>query len=606
MSTETAAVAVSDASPRQFLRQLARRPMLLGSSLVLMVVVLLALLAPLLTPYDPTKTSLSLVLAPPSAAHPLGGDGVGHDVLARLLWGSGASLMAGAIATGVAVLVGVPAGLIAGYRRGRFDTVSSWFADALLAIPGIVALLVVVSVFGTAITPTMIALGILFAPNFFRLSRATVVQVRKELYIDAAKISGLSATRIVFRHILAVVATPILIQASLTAGVAIIVQSGLAFLGIGNALEPSWGAMVNDAYRNNVAAPQLILWPGLAIGITAAALAIVGSSLSDALNRSGGRFRTARPDRRAQRRQTHEDAVRRAASAADVDGHLVVEGLRVSYPSEAGLREVVRGVSFSVNRGECLGIVGESGSGKSQTAFAVLGLLPSEAVRQADRIQLDGIDLITARERDLDRLRVTRIAYIPQDPMSNLDPVYTIGAQMIETIRAHERVSQRAARARAQELLGQVGIVDPARTLAAYPHEISGGMAQRVLIAIAVSCDPEVVIADEPTTALDVTVQAEVLALLRRLQRERNLAVVLVTHNLGVVADICDRVAVMRDGEIVETADVFTLFRDPQHPYTKELLGSTLSGAEPRTRLLGRASAASRASVETEPEGESS
>ncbi len=584
------AAASSPSSAGGLAKAILRKPLVIGSGVVLIVIVLLAAFAPLLSPYDPNVSDLSSVLAPPGADHLLGGDGSGRDVLSRLLWGARLSLLAGVIATVTAIVLGVPTGLVAGYRQGAVDAVGSWLSDVLMSIPGIVALLVVVAAFGTSMPPTMIALGVLMAPGFFRLTRATVVSVRSELYIDAAKVAGLSGFRITFKHILAVVITPILIQASLTAGVAIIVQSGLGFLGIGDPLVPSWGSMVNDAYRNNSNAPQLILWPGLAIGITVAALALLGSGISDVLNRTGSGA-LSKAAKAARAKALAKDAERPASSAAE--SMLSVENLRVAYPASDGLKEVVHGISFEVRRGECLGIVGESGSGKSQSAFAVLGLLPSDAIRTADRVQLEDVDLLTAGRKAFDKVRATRIAYIPQDPMSNLDPAYTVGAQIIETIRSHERVSRADAKARARDLLEQVGINDPDRTLAAYPHEISGGMAQRVLIAIAVSCNPEYIVADEPTTALDVTVQAEVLALLRRLQEERDLGVILVTHNLGVVADICDRVAVMKDGEIIETADVFALFADPQHPYTQELLGSTLSGSAPRSRVGDRVLAGS-------------
>lgn len=253
------------------------------------------------------------------------------------------------------------------------------------------------------------------------------------------------------------------------------------------------------------------------------------------------------------------------------------------YVAEDGAtRDVVRGVSLHVARGEVLGLVGESGSGKSQTSFAILGLLPPEAAVSARHLSLDGQSLIGLRESGMQKLRGTRMAYVPQEPMSNLDPSFTVGAQLTKPMRRRLNLSRKAATARALDLLERVGIPDPARTLAAYPHQLSGGMAQRVLIAGAVSCDPELLIADEPTTALDVTVQAEVLELLRDLQRERTMGLILVTHNLGVVADICDRVAVMRDGLIVEQRPVADLFADPQHEYTRMLLNATLEDAPPR------------------------
>jgi peptide/nickel transport system permease protein len=243
-------------------------------------------------------------------------------------------------------------------------------------------------------------------------------------------------------------------------------------------------------------------------------------------------------------------------------------------------------VSLTVRRGEILGLVGESGSGKTQTAFALLGLMPALATLTADGLAFDGHDLRELGRAARNSLRGRRIGYVPQEPMSNLDPSFRIGSQLVEPIRQHLKLSARQARERALGLLDRVGIADPARVFASYPHQISGGMAQRVLIAGAVSCDPDLLIADEPTTALDVTVQAEVLDLMRSLQRERQMGMILVTHDLGVVADLCDRVAVMQTGRIVETAPAAQLFADPQHPYTKMLLESTLEGAEPRNSVV--------------------
>ena len=246
---------------------------------------------------------------------------------------------------------------------------------------------------------------------------------------------------------------------------------------------------------------------------------------------------------------------------------------------------VVKSVSLSLQRGEILGLVGESGSGKSQTAFSVLGLLPPQARTSAAHMTFDGQDLRGLSTKAMNQLRGKRIGYIPQEPMSNLDPSFRIGSQLTEPMRHHLGMSSAAAKAEALRLLARVGIQDPERTFAAYPHEISGGMAQRVLIAGAVSCDPDLLIADEPTTALDVTVQAEVLDLIRELQAERNMGVLLVTHNFGVVADICDTVAVMQNGRIVETAPAQELFAHPQDEYTRMLLASTLEDSPARPAL---------------------
>ena len=253
---------------------------------------------------------------------------------------------------------------------------------------------------------------------------------------------------------------------------------------------------------------------------------------------------------------------------------LEVEDLRVSFATDGGVVNAVDGVSFSLAAGEILAIVGESGSGKSVTAQTVLGLTRAPNATITGAVRFDGRDLTDLDDRDLRQVRGERIAMIFQDPMTSLNPVYRVGDQIVEMIRAHRDVSKREARERAVELLTSVGIPNPERRVRHYPHEFSGGMRQRVMIAMALALDPDVLIADEPTTALDVTVQAQILRLLDQLNRDRGLAVVLITHDLGVVAEIADRVAVMYAGQIVEDATLEDAFYDPRHPYTWGLLGS--------------------------------
>jgi len=279
------------------------------------------------------------------------------------------------------------------------------------------------------------------------------------------------------------------------------------------------------------------------------------------------------------------------ATNAVADHLLVVDGLRVGYPQAGGsTKTVVDGVSLHVDRGEVLGIVGESGSGKSQTAFSILGLLPEEAEILGGSITIGSTRTVTPGSRSVSQTRIASlrgkgIAYIPQEPMSNLDPAFTVGYQLVRPMVKVLGISKTEATKRALDLLATVGIANPRRTFDAYPHEISGGMAQRVLIAGAVSCEPDLLIADEPTTALDVTVQAEVLDLLRDLQKRLGMGMIIVTHNFGVVSDICDRVVVMKDGSLVEGGDVRTILRAPGHEYTKQLLASTLEGKEPMSML---------------------
>ncbi|MFJ3210414.1 dipeptide/oligopeptide/nickel ABC transporter permease/ATP-binding protein [Streptomyces flaveolus] len=570
---------------RRVLRRLLRNPLGAGSAAVLLLLVTAVLLAPWLAPQDPSAASLGQAFADPGGAHPLGMDSAGRDILSRILYGGRNTLGGALIALGIALAVGVPAGLYAGYRGGRFDAAANWTVDLVMALPAMVVLLASRAILGPRVWALMVVLGVLAAPSFYRLVRGIVASVRKELYIDAAKVSGLSDARIVARHVLIVVRGPVIIQVALVAGVAIGLQAGLEFLGIGSGSTATWGAMLNEAFQNIQRAPLLMLWPGLALGLTNGALVLFASALRDGLEDRAGRP-PARP--RAARRRTAPAAVDKdrdvAGGTSDERAELLsVRGLTVAYAQPDGTeKEVVHGVDLDVRAGEIVGLVGESGSGKTQTAFAVLGLLPDGGRIGDGSVLVGGREVTGLREREHRALRGRTVAYVPQEPMSNLDPAFTIGSQLMEPMRHTLGLSRREAARRAVELLRLVEIPQPERTLRLYPHQISGGMAQRVLIAGAMSCDPELLIADEPTTALDVRVQAEVLDLLRRLQRDRGLGVVLVTHDLGVVADLCDRVAVMNGGRIVETGTVEQVLHSPEDPYTRTLLDAVLDEAPAR------------------------
>jgi peptide/nickel transport system ATP-binding protein/oligopeptide transport system ATP-binding protein len=265
---------------------------------------------------------------------------------------------------------------------------------------------------------------------------------------------------------------------------------------------------------------------------------------------------------------------------------LSVEDLRVGFVTEGGRLQAVDGVSFDLAPGEVLAIVGESGSGKSVTAQSIIGLTRSPNSRIEGSVKLNGEELLDLSERDLQRVRGARVAMVFQDPMTSLNPVYRVGDQIVEAVRAHRRASDGDARALAIEMLDSVGIPDPELRVRSYPHELSGGQRQRAMIAMALALEPEVLIADEPTTALDVTIQAQILDLLKRLNRERNLATVLITHDLGVVAEVADRVLVMYAGRVVEQGSLDDIFYDPQHPYTWGLLGSLARIDQPRTDRL--------------------
>ncbi|WP_433474238.1 dipeptide/oligopeptide/nickel ABC transporter permease/ATP-binding protein [Spirillospora sp. CA-142024] len=534
------------------------------------VVVIGSFLAPWLAPYDPLDQDIDHAYALPSGAHWAGTDSLGRDLLSRIMHGGSVSLLGAGEALLVAVAIGVPLGMLAGYRGGVVDAVLSRIAEVVMSLPVIVVLLAVVAVYGRAFTITMGALGVILSASFLRLARATTEGKRNELYVDAARVSGLGHLRIAVRHILPNITAPLLIQSTLALSSALLIQSGLGFLGLGpEPPAPSWGSGIADAAKYVNRDGWLMVPTGAVLILTVLAFNSLGDTLRDA---------TGHATRSVERRRR----ITAAAVTRSDPGHLLeVDGLRVEYPGQ----RVIDGVTLHVDAGEVLALVGESGSGKTQTAFSILGLLAPGGRITGGGVHLDGTDLLALPDKKIAALRGTRMAYIPQEPMSNLDPCFTIGSQMVEPLVANLRIGRAEARKRARELLARVGIDDPVRVLRSYPHEISGGMAQRVLIARAVSCEPSLLIADEPTTALDVTVQAEVLDLMRDLQRERRMGIVLVTHDFGVVADIADRVAVMQNGRLVEEGPVDELFASPAHPYTRMLLDSSLEGREPRKEL---------------------
>ena len=573
-------------------RRMLRNPLGLLALAVLAIIVLAAIFAPLLTSYNPNAASVTNVLQPPGAGHLLGTDGAGRDVWARLLYGARYTLAGALLATVVAAVIGITAGLVAGYYGKWFESASSWITTMLMALPGIVVLLAARAVLGPSLWIIMVIFGILLAPAFYRLVVAAVSGVRHELFVDAARVSGVSDARIIGRHILTVVRAPVIIQASIVAGIAIAIQAGLDFLGLGDSTIPTWGNMLNDGFTNMYRDPQLVLWPAIAIAVTCIALTLFANALRDELEHSSRpRRRRAAAAGAAQADPAlpdsgtivHDEQVSPAQSSL-----LRVQGLAVGYAQADGsVTRVVNDVSLDIRHGEVHGLIGESGSGKTQTAWSVLRLLPPGGEILAGSILLDGEDLTRASNTTMREVRGGRIAYIPQEPMSNLDPSFTVGSQLTEPMRMKLGLSKGEAKAKALELLARVHIPDPERTFASYPHELSGGMAQRVLIAGAVSCDPSLVIADEPTTALDVTVQAEILDLLRELQQELGMAVLIVTHNFGVVADLCDRVSVMQNGRIVETGPARSIFAGPRHSYTQSLFDAILEEDQARGPYAG-------------------
>ncbi|GAA2998466.1 dipeptide/oligopeptide/nickel ABC transporter permease/ATP-binding protein [Microbacterium aurantiacum] len=562
-----------------------RNPLGVIAASFLLLVLLVAAIGPFLIPFDPTKAVLANVFLPPGTEYLLGGDSAGRDVLSRLVVATSVSLAGATITVVVAALLGIPAGLIAGYRGGWADSIIAWAAGLLLALPGIVVLLAARAVIGPSMWTIMAIFGVIVAPSYYRVVFNAVRAVREELYIDAARVAGLSDWRIIGRHVLTAVRAPAILLTSGVFAVGIGIQATLDFLGLGDPSLPTWGGMLSEGFYNIFRAPTLLIWPTVAIALTCIAFTLFGTALRDELELAGDKVRRAsagwvEPDARPEPPIVHAESPD-TLSAPLLD----VSDLSVAYPVEGGWKTVVDAISLRIRPGEVHALIGESGSGKTQTAWSILGLLPQGGTVVSGSIVFEDTQLAGADAATLAGLRGHRIGYVPQEPLSNLDPSYTVGHQLVEPMRVVLGLPRGEAKARALELLGKVGIPDPARTFRAYPHEISGGMAQRVLIAGAIACEPSLIIADEPTTALDVTVQAEILELLRHAQRETGAAMLLVTHNFGVVADLADRVSVMRTGTIVETGPVLAVFDEPRHPYTRALFGALLDDAPPREDL---------------------
>lgn len=569
------------ATQRQSLaRILFRNPMTVVALFILTVFVIVAILAPWIVPFSPDRVILSLTNAPPfTSEFILGGDKYGRDILSRLIASSTGALIAATILCVVATAVGGTAGLVAGYYGRVIDGVSMWAFSIVMAVPAVIILISLYTLLGASMQVAMIVFGVLVSPSIFWVVRTLTRGVRNEAYVDAARVAGLSNTRIVGRHVLLAIRAPVILLVAGLAGAGIGVQAGLEFLGLGDPSLPSWGAMLTDAFNNIYVAPAQLAWPAVALGLVTGSFTLISIGLRDALEGT-----IARPRRK---RAVH-DRVPNEQMSHQVDTEmnptlLSIENLSISYGEKGAESTVVRKVSLRVRAGETVGVVGESGSGKTQTVFAALGLLPPEATVTSGSIRFDGEDLLTQPEQRLESIRGRDIGYIPQEPLANLDPTFTVGSQMLYAIRATTKRTRTEAKTLAIELFTRVGIRDPERVFRSYPHQISGGMAQRVLIAGAICNSPRLLLADEPTTALDVTIQAEVLDLIREFRHESDMGVLIVTHNFGVIADLCDRVVVMRRGEVVEEGLVADVFRAPKHEYTRLLLDSVLDDVAPGT-----------------------
>jgi len=532
-----------------------------------------ALLADVIAPFDPLKQEILQAMQTPSPEHLLGTDVLGRDVLSRLMHGAGPTLSSVAVAVVAYTGIGLVLGLVAGYSGGWTDRAVVALTSIVIALPVIMVLFVVLSVFRGNTWLAMLVFGILSSPIMTLLVRSSAIAVRNELFVDAARVSGLSPLYIVFRHVLPRSRGLIIVQAAVFGATALIVESSLSYLGFGTVPpNPSWGNMISEASTVITSVPWLLVPPGAVIALTALSLGVIGDSLRDSVSAGWSTSKLTPSGRRTEAPRVAE---------AGTGPLLAVRDLSVGYHSDGGIVPIVKDVSFEIGRGETLGLVGESGSGKTTVAFGVLGVIGEGVAVTGGSVVFDGADLVGQSDAVLAQYRGKRIAYIAQEPMVALGPSHRVGDQLREAIELNDGLTGEAAQQRVIELLTLVELRDPAGSARKYLHELSGGMAQRVSIAFALAGRPELLVADEPTTALDVTVQAGILGLLMRLREQTGMSLLIITHDWGVIADVCDRVVVMYKGEIVEQATAERIFAEPQHPYTQALLTSNPHGAQP-------------------------
>ncbi len=579
------------AAPRSMLRTVLRRRMGLVGAVMLLIALFVAVFAPLIAPYDPfanVHISITDIYHKPSAAHLLGTDDGGKDVLSSLLYGARVSLLVGFSAALMSLLIGGVIGIVSGYRGGRLGASLMGITDFFLVIPDLALQIVIVAIAGQSLVNIILVIGALGWTTTARVVRAQTLSVRERKFVFRARAIGAGDLHILRRHVFPQVLPLMMANLVLVISLAILSESTLAFVGLGDPTVISWGSMLNFAFSRgaiSAGAWWALIPPGMAIVWVVLATTLLGTALEEALNpRLKRHHLEADPHAEADRTRVGPPP---PLPTPGVEAPILqVRGLSVEFEVEGGALRAVDDVSFDLHRGETIGLVGESGSGKTTTVLGLLRLLPPGGRTVAGQVFFDGEDLLSLEDAELRAVRWSRLSLVFQGAMNALNPVRQVGDQVAEAIRTHEpQIGKAAAAARATQLLERVGI--GRRRGSEYPHTYSGGMRQRAMIALALACNPDVIVADEPTTALDVMIQAQIMELLAGLSRELGMGTILVTHDLGVVASSCDRVLVMYGGRIAEEGPAAALFRDPQHPYARLLLASFPDIAHPERELRG-------------------
>jgi peptide/nickel transport system permease protein len=570
-------------------RRFLRSPMGFIGGFMLLTAIVAAVAAPLLAPYDPyasTRVTIFDIYQAPSAAHLLGTDDGGKDVLSSLIYGARVSLIVGFTAATITTIVGGLIGIIAGYVAGRVGGILMSITDFFLVIPDIALQIVIVAILGQSLINIILVIGLLGWSTTARLVRSQTLSVRERKFVLRAKAIGAGDAHILRTHVVPAVLPLMIANTVLIISLAILEESTLSFIGLGDPTVISWGQMLNFAFNRgaiSAGAWWALFPPGLAIVWVVLGTTLLGTALEETLNPRLKRHHLER-EPGAPPVVPARYAVQ-ARPATEAPALLSIRHLSVEFDSPSGPLRAVNDVSFDLRRGETIGLVGESGSGKTTTALAMLRLLPPGGRVVEGQVLFDGEDLMALDAREMRAVRWSRLAIVFQGAMNSLNPVRRVGDQVAEAVRVHEpSVGRRGAMQRAEEVLDRVGITrHRARD---YPHTYSGGMRQRAMIALALACSPDVIVADEPTTALDVMIQAQILELLAGLSSELGMSTIMVTHDLGVVGQRCDRVLVMYGGIIAEEAEAWRLYAKPQHPYTQALLASFPDLAHPDRELV--------------------
>ncbi len=580
--------------------------------ILLLFVVLVAIVAVFWTPCDPYIDGP--LNQAPSAEHLFGTDNKGRDVLSRMMIGARTSLVIGLGATAFALVIGSIFGSIAAVSRKWVSEVIMRIMDIIMSFPGIALAATLVIVFGQNLPTLVFAIGFLYIPQLARIVRANVVSEYGQDYVRAVIVSGARAPWILIKHVMRNCAAPVMVFTIVLVADAIVFEASLSFLSAGIP-EPAatWGNVLASARQGVMLGYWWpALFPGLAIIITVLSLNILSEGITDAMAAPKTVIKPSDSDLNAEREadrlvsdpklaykaqaaslQARLDQLKsvetqrtdRFAAHYDTEPILEVKDLCIKFPRHGDVN-VVDHVSFEVRPRQTMGLVGESGCGKSITSLTIMGLLDKKA-QVSGQILYNGKNLLDLSEKDMNALRGHEISMVYQDALSSLNPSMLIRAQM-------KQLTKRGGTRTAEELLELVGL-DPKRTLDSYPHELSGGQRQRVLIAMALTRDPKLIIADEPTTALDVTVQKQVVDLLNKLQKELGFAMVFVSHDLALVAEVANSITVMYAGQVVEQGSVNDILTNPIHEYTRGLLGSVLSiEAGGSANLSGGADVASR------------